>query len=88
MIRSIDIHTGHYSPLDTDVVVLSETACVLRLHIGGATVNIFGDLSRQAEIEPPCPQLANAITEFWQPLQRLDFDYDRYAQPHTFVRRQ
>ena len=50
MIRSIDIHTGDYSPLDTDVVVLSETACVLRLHIGGATVNIFGDLKRQADI--------------------------------------
>ena len=50
MIRSIDIHTGHYSPLDTDVVVLSESACVLRFHIGGATVNIFGDLNRQAEI--------------------------------------
>ena len=50
MIRSIDIHTGDSSPLDTEVVVLSETACVLRLHIGGATVNIFGDLERQAEI--------------------------------------
>ena len=63
MIRSIDIHTGHYSPLDTDVVVLSETDCVLRLHIGGATVNIFGDLNRQAEIRRAAAALDAAFGE-------------------------
>ena len=63
MIRSIDIHTGDYSPLDTDVVVLSETACVLRFHIGGATVNIFGDLNRQAEIQRAAAALTAAFGE-------------------------
>ena len=63
MIRSIDIHTGDYSPLDTDVVVLSETACVLRLHIGGATVNIFGDLRRQSEIRRAAAALDAAFGE-------------------------
>ena len=63
MIRSIDIHTGDYSPLDTDVVVLSETACVLRLHIGGATVNIFGDLNKQAEIRRAAAALTAAFGE-------------------------
>ena len=63
MIRSIDIHTGHYSPLDTDVVVLPETACVLRFHIGGATVTIFGDLSKQAEIRRAAAALTAAFRE-------------------------
>ena len=63
MIRSIDIHTGDYSPLETDVVVLSETACVLRFHIGGATVNIFGDLNRQAEIRRAAAALTAAFGE-------------------------
>ena len=43
MIRSIDIHTGDYSSLDTDVVVLS-LAC------SGSISAAFEDLNRQAEI--------------------------------------
>ena len=63
MIRSIDIHTGDYSPVETDVVVLSEAACVLRFHIGGATVNIFGDLNRQVEIRRAAAALTAAFGE-------------------------
>ena len=59
----IDIHTGHYSPLDTDVVVLAETACVLRFHIGGAAVNIFGDWNRQVVVRRAAAALDAAFGE-------------------------
>ena len=58
MIRSIDIHTGDYSSLDTDVVVLSETACVLRLHIGG-----FRRLEQAGRDPPSCGALDAAFGE-------------------------
>jgi hypothetical protein len=65
MIRSIDIHTGH-TPFDTYVTVIdgAESSCaVLRIHVGGATVNIFGDLNRQAEIRRAAAALNTAFGE-------------------------
>ena len=62
MIRSIDIHTGH-TTFDSDVVVLPDVACVLRVHIGGATVNIFGDVDRQGDIRRAAAALKSAFDE-------------------------
>ena len=65
MIRTIDIHTGH-TPFDTDVTMIDhlvDRCAVLRVIIGGATVNIFGSLDRLAEIRRAAVMLREAFGE-------------------------
>lgn len=63
--RSIEIHTEH-TPIETDMTMIESAECpraVLRIHIGSATVNIFGDLNRQAEIRRTAAMLLRRLAK-------------------------
>jgi hypothetical protein len=65
MIRSIDIHTAD-ADFDTDVTIIEHrtSGCaLLRIHTGGATVNVFGSLDRLAEIRRAAAILGEAFGE-------------------------
>ena len=62
MIRTIDIHTGH-SHFESDVTVIAKECAVVRINIGGASVNIFGSLDRLSEIRRAAAVLNEAFGE-------------------------
>jgi hypothetical protein len=63
MIRSIEVHTGEGDFVaDVSVIEHPKSGCaVLRIHTGGATVNVFGSSDRVTEIRRAAAVLNEAF---------------------------